>query len=71
MGEGGVKKKYCGFYDVANCLPYNTVSVVFNKYWCYQMHYYVVQHHITRHTETDVHINKHTDRPDLSYKVWV
>ena len=42
----------------------------FNKYWCYQMHYYFVQHHITRHTQTDVHINKHTDRPDLSYKVW-
>ena len=42
----------------------------FNKYWYYQMHYYVVQHHITRHTQTDAHINKHTDRPDLSYKVW-
>ena len=43
-------------------------QLFFNKYWCYQMHYYVVQHHITRHTQTDV--NKHKDRPDLSYNVW-
>ena len=68
--RGGGKKNNVATTKLPIVYHITPFRLFFNKYWCYQMHYYFVKHHITRHTQTDVHINKHTDTPDLSYKVW-